>query len=344
MRRSDPAEREQLLAALGELAATERLDASPRAQAVVGEILTNLAVDADPDLRRKLVEWAGRGRCMPRPLALELAYDEIEVAGPVIRRSPTLWTQDLLRLIAEGAAEHQISVGRRAALERAVMEAILEQGEPAALAALASNADAPLAPEHLELLVDMSKRLAVLRAPLARRPELTPEWAQTLATYSGSAVRRMLAARFGELEPRVPAGPPEGSERRLIAKLEIAGRLSPGYALRVLREGKLTLFEHALAALAGLSHQEVRARFDAAEPGSLADACTAAGLDRSVFPLVLSKVRDLNAGRPGDADPARKTIPRRSKAKGSGAPKPPKRKAPARTRRAGERAARRAPT
>lgn len=334
VRRSDPAEREQLLAALGELAAGDGLGASPRAQALVGEILTGLAQGAGPELRHKLADWAASGRCASRALAVDLASDPIEVAGPVIRRSPALAAEDLLRLVAEGRADHQIAVGRRAGLDTAVVEAILEQGDPDALAALAANPQAPLAPEHLALLVGMARRLAGLRAPLARHPALTRELAGSLASVSGAATRHVLARRFGDAPPGRPA-PPEGCERRLVAKLQASGRLSPGFALRVLREGDLPLFEHALAALAGRPHQEARAAFDAEGPADLLAMCTAIGLDRSVTPLVVAKVRELNAGRPGDAAPAPNPARARRGNAGSAPPakKAARKRAPRKTQR-----------
>ena len=331
-RASDPAEGERLLAALEDLAATEKLDASPRAQAVVGELLSRVAAGAGPDVRGKLARWAAAGRCTPHDLAMDLAFDPIEVSGPVIRRSPALLPADLLRLVEEGEADHQIAVGARPELDTAVVEALLEQGEPSALAALAGNTKAPLAPEHLELLVGMSKRLPALRAPLARHAGLTRVLAEPLGAAAGPVVRRVLAKRFGDLTVGNDAVTPEGCERRLAAKLQLAGRLSPGYALRVLREGKLTMFEHAVAVLAGLPHQEVRAAFDAESEGPLARACAAAGIDRGVLPIVLAEVRRLNDQRPGDAPepPRRKSRPRRAatarKAKAAAAPKPRTRK------------------
>ena len=289
VRRSAPAEREQLLEALDGLA--ERLDGSPRAQALVGEILAGLAADAEPELRRKLARWAADGRCTPPELAAELSRDPIEVAAPVITRSPMLTEADLLALVAELGPEHQIAVGRRKALLASVIEAVLEQGEPAALAALAGNTSAPLAPEHLDRLVGMAARLPALRAPLARRRDLAPE------------LRTALLAAPGR---------PEGWERRLVGKLAAAGRLTPGYALRLLREGHLAVFEHAVAALAGLPLKDVRAATAADGAQPLMEACLAAGLDRSVLPLVLAEVRELTGGRPGDLPPVRKARPRRA--------------------------------
>jgi uncharacterized protein (DUF2336 family) len=87
-------------------------------------------------------------------------------------------------------------------------------------------------------------------------------------------------------------------ERRLIAKLHDAGQLRPGYLLRALREGKMSLFEGALAKLGGFTLEQVRLAAGADRPELLALACAAVGVDRSVFPTILSLVRELNGGKP----------------------------------------------
>jgi uncharacterized protein (DUF2336 family) len=67
----------------------------------------------------------------------------------------------------------------------------------------------------------------------------------------------------------------------------------------VLRGGKLALFEQALAALGGLTPDEVRAALDADTPEPLARACALAGLDVAIRPVIAAHVRALNGGRPG---------------------------------------------
>ncbi len=91
----------------------------------------------------------------------------------------------------------------------------------------------------------------------------------------------------------------EEMERRLIAKLHDAGQLRAGYLLRALRESKLFLFEVALAKLGGFSAQQVQTAVCAANPELLALACAAVGVDKSVFPTLLTLVRQLNGGLPG---------------------------------------------
>ena len=92
-------------------------------------------------------------------------------------------------------------------------------------------------------------------------------------------------------------------ELRLIEKLDGAGQLKPGYLLRALREHKLSLFEIGLARLAGVSLDGLRVAIASDRPDILAMACVAAHIDRSVFKTILTRVRELNGGRPpGDAE------------------------------------------
>jgi hypothetical protein len=65
-----------------------------------------------------------------------------------------------------------------------------------------------------------------------------------------------------------------------------------------LNEGKLGLFMTALAALAGVSTEDVRAAIDAEQPDTLLVICTLSGIDKGAFPSLLSMVRRLNEGRP----------------------------------------------
>ena len=95
----------------------------------------------------------------------------------------------------------------------------------------------------------------------------------------------------------------EAMEQRLIEKLDSAGQLKPGYLMRALREHKLSLFEAGLSRLAGLPLDDLRAAIACDRPDVLAMACVAAHIDRSVFKTILTRVRELNGGRPaGDAE------------------------------------------
>ena len=84
------------------------------------------------------------------------------------------------------------------------------------------------------------------------------------------------------------------------------GELSSDYLQRALEDGKLDLFEGALAALGGFSSSEVRRACAASDPEAIALACAAVGLDRFAFLKLLTSLRELNDGRPGGGATASK--------------------------------------
>ena len=127
------------------------------------------------------------------------------------------------------------------------------------------------------------------------------------------AVKEAQSASFHDPAPRniIIDSEQEEMEQRLISKLHAAGQLRPSYLLRALREGRLSLFESAMATLGGFSAEEVGRALAADKPDILATACAAVGLDKSAFTTLLGLVRDLTGGKPGgDVDQARRGVRR----------------------------------
>ncbi len=333
-RSRETGDRERLL-----MAVTDLCDGSPdnsrrpEIQSLLDNVFMALVVEAERDIRKVLAERLSSVDWAPKALVNVLALDEIEIARPIIAKSPLLLDQDLIRLLIESTIEHQIEVARRPALSARVVDAVIDRAEPAVLTALVGNATAEITEGGMRRLVESSRRIAALRSPLARHPKLTKLLAEQLYSWVGQALRAAIADRFridsealdqaiADAVKAAHQGQPteerqvllsrdgerEEMERRLIAKLEAAGQLRPGYLVRALKERKLTLFENALAALGGFAVRDVRAAIDAASPEPLALACAAVGIDRVVFPTVLSLVRELNGGRPYGSEAGRAIV------------------------------------
>jgi len=328
-RSRDPGDRERLLTGIIELCeASETVGAptDPDVQRLLDSIFMTLVVEAERDIRQRLAERLADAAWAPSALINILALDEIEIARPIIARSPVLQDHDLIRLLVQATLEHQIEVARRPRLAASVVEAILARGEPAVLTALASNDSAELSKEGLRRLVERAREVVALRSPLARHPRLSTDLAEQLYLWVGRALRDALTARF-HLDPDMMASAVdealraahngedpandgiveseeerEEMERSLVEKLDAAGQLRPGYLLRVLREGRLPLFVMALARLGSFEPPQIRRAIDSNRPELLALACSAVGIDRSVFPTILEHVRQLNGGRPGGGD------------------------------------------
>lgn len=322
-----PADRERLLLAVVDLcgASDSARMASPSIQAQLHSIFMNLVVEAEWDIRRRLSEKLSSATWAPSALVSVLAFDDIEIARPIIAASPVLKDQDLIRLVLEATIEHQIEVARRPRIGKPVVAAILQQNEPAVLTALAGNETAEIGLEELSVMVKASERIAAMRSVLARHPCLTDGLARELYVWVGQALRQSLIGRFRldaealdaalglsvqEAHGGVPVGAegavPEARtserdemEQRLLAKLNMSGQLSPGYLLRALKDQNLSLFVAGLAMLGRFEPEQVERAVNSDHPELLALACASVGIDRSVFPTLLALVRDLNAGKPG---------------------------------------------
>ena len=328
-----PADRERLLLGIVDLCETDdEAMASPPVQALLNSIFLGLVVGAERDMRRRLSEKLSTAEWAPVSLINVLALDEIRIAQPIIAASPLLKDPDLVRLLIEATLEHQVEVARRPKIGREVVAQILLQAEPAVMTALAGNVTADLADDDMKTLVEAARQIASLRSPLSRHPKLTGELALRLYIWVGQALREALAERFrldpvlvdaalatvlleahsgaSDEQPAEPVardGEREAMEARLIEKLHAAGQLRPGYLVRVLQEGRLSLFTAALATLGRFEPEHVRRVIDSDRPELLGLACAAVGIDRSVFPTLLDLVRNLNGGRPsGGAESARR--------------------------------------
>jgi uncharacterized protein (DUF2336 family) len=132
-----------------------------------------------------------------------------------------------------------------------------------------------LAPAERERL-----RIAILELRAENGP--MPEMAEAL-------VRRLLAE----------TGAPAEGEARLVEKLALSAELRPGLLLKALKEGRLSLFEAALARLGGYRSEDVAAAVASEDkPELLALALAGISIDQSAFPTILALVRGLTGGRP----------------------------------------------
>ncbi len=304
-------------------------DATPpgaEASPLLGEIFMIIARQAERDIRKALSDSLAAAQWAPPALIAMLALDEIEIARPVIARSPLLSDQDLLRVLVEATIEHQIEVARRPRISGRVADAIIDRSEPASMTALAGNRTAEISENALGRLIEQSRRVAALRAPLTRHPRLNDTLATQLYQWVGQALREAITERFRVDETRLaeaidaavqpempvdaePLGLGESSvadheemERRLVAKLQSAGQLRPGFLIRAVREQRLSLFEHGLSALSDIPLSQIRAAIARPSPDALFLACSSVGIDRAVFPAVLEEIRKLNGGWPGETD------------------------------------------
>ena len=265
---------------------------------LAADILKRISKDVEMSIRIGMAERLAGDEAAPHEIIMLLADDRIEVARPILARSPVLSDADLIRVIEGSTEDHQIAIAERPAIGKSVSAALARSQCEAAVISLLRNTSARIAAETFELLSDRARRLSGLREPLTGRPDLPPEIAHKLYVWVSGALKTALAARYpdagylsrtiDQTDPRQRNEDPvpEANAKTLVAKLFAAGQLRSSFLIRVLNQGEMEVFEHAFAALLGLDVEITRKALYGTSPTTVALACRAAGIDRSVFMTV----------------------------------------------------------
>ena len=280
------------------------------------EILRRLARDVEMAIRIALAERLADDTTAPHDLILLLADDKIEVARPLILRSPLLTETDVLRMIAEHSEAHQAAVAGRANIGEPVTEALANSEAESVLVALVRNATAKISTLTFETLVEKSRKIESLQEPLAHRPDLPPVLATRMCEWVTDALKTYIVKNYtiaperltdamSEAETLIksePAATPQAatgeSAQKLIEKLAISGQLRAGFLLRVLHQGQIDLFDLAFARLLNIPLAEQRHKFYETGPKAVALACRGVGIDRCVFATVFNLSRQARNLRP----------------------------------------------
>jgi len=307
--------REEIYLAVASLYRVQGNHLNDRERDLMREILRRLTKDVEMAIRIALAERLADDTSAPNDLILLLADDKIEVARPVILRSPLLTDEDMLHLIAECGIPHHEAIAARPHIGEPVTEALSKSETEIVLVTLARNATAKISTTTYEVLVDKSRKFVALQEPITKRSDLPPVLAtkmcgwvsETLknyisANYSLSPIRIDTALSQAEAtvlsEPQPPKTTPAESANKLIDKLHAAGQLKAGFLLRVLHQGQIDLFDLAFARLLDIPLTEMRQDLYERGPRYVALACRAVGIDRCVFATVFKLSRQARMMKP----------------------------------------------
>jgi uncharacterized protein (DUF2336 family) len=208
----------------------------------------------------------------PQVVVNALAADQIDVAYPLLTRSPILLEDDLVDLIATGTRETQVAIAGRVLLSRPLAAAISEVGSAEACLTLLENPDADIALFSIDRIVERFGHLAAIREnlvarddlPMTTRQALLSKLSQTLAGFVTG--RNWLGTEHAEYAAReacekatlaLAAETPYEEVAALMQHLRQSGQLTGGMILRALLSGNVVLFEEALAELSGVSLDRV---------------------------------------------------------------------------------------
>jgi uncharacterized protein (DUF2336 family) len=300
--------REEIYLAVASLYRIQGSGLNERERALMHEILRRLTRDVEMAIRIALAERLADDTTAPHDLILLLADDKIEVARPLLLRSPLLTDEDMLRLITQCSTDHHEAMASRAHIGEPVTDALVQSENESVLVALVRNATAKISALAYRTLVEKSRSVASLQEPLAQRPDLPPQLATRMCEWVSDALKLYITQNYSipsdklntaleqaetviKNEAPKPKSPPAQSAQKLIDKLAASGQLKAGFLLRVLHQGQTDLFDLALAKLVSLPLPELRSKFYQGGPTAVALACRGVGIDRCVFTTVFNLSR-----------------------------------------------------
>jgi uncharacterized protein (DUF2336 family) len=304
----DGASREEIYLAVASLYRIQGTGLNNRERELMREILRRLTRDVEMAIRIALAERLADDSTAPHDLILLLVDDTIEVARPLILRSPLLTEKDALRLITEASTGHLEAVAGRAHIGIPVTNALVNCDAESVLVALVRNATARISETAYQTLVERSRAITGLQEPLVRRADLPVELANSMCAWVSDALKIHITKNYEMASKRVdtalteavevlshapsgPKDPPADSAQKLIDKLAASGQLKAGFLMRVLSQGQIDLFDLAFSRLLHVDLQRFRHLFYEQGVPRVALACRAAGIDKSVFATVFNLSR-----------------------------------------------------
>jgi Uncharacterised protein conserved in bacteria (DUF2336)/PilZ domain len=131
---------------------------SPETMAAFDEILKRLSDIASVTARAAIAERVSDLKSGPQGIVSKLAWDEaIEVAEPVLKRSPLLGKDELFALAQRRGNAHLLAISQRVSLAPEIVEVLVERGNQAVVAAIARSRSAAMSEASIVKLRERRK-------------------------------------------------------------------------------------------------------------------------------------------------------------------------------------------
>jgi len=268
-------------------------------------ILTKITESVEMALRAEIAEKLADIPNAPRNLVRQLAHDEIRVAQPILERSPALSEDDLVRIIRQRTQDHMKAISKRREVPETVAAELVERGDKDVLVALAGNQGARFAPHTITKLVEHSRTIGQLQAPLTGRYDLPPNLLTQMYFFVSSALKREILRRSDLLDPALidkaiednrtrilnqavdEAHSDVNSARRFIEGKTRSNTLNETLLKELIENRRSTEFLLAFAHYVGVDPSTAQRICQDKSFESLAIASRAAGLERSTFAKIV---------------------------------------------------------
>lgn len=268
-------------------------------------IMSKVTENVEAQLRRQIAEKLADAPTAPKGLLRQLALDEIIVAEPVLKRSVALSEEDLIRVIRQRGQEHMKAISERREIPETVTAALVDRGDKNVLVSVAGNKGAKLNTETMEKLVEHSRTIAELQAPMAGRYDLPPQLLTQMYFFVSSALKKEILKRSDMLDPALIDEAVEANRQKILTSAVAEAQGSVGAARAFIRDRiaqnalnesllkdlvearKATEFLYGFSHYVGIDTSTSQRILGDRSWESLAIACRASGLERQTFAKIV---------------------------------------------------------
>jgi len=268
-------------------------------------ILSKVTETVEIELRREIAEKLADVPTAPKNLVRQLAHDEIFVAEPILRRSQALTEDDLIRVIRQRGQEHMKAITARREVPVKVSSELVERGDKDVLVSLASNKGAKFDDQTMEKLVEHSRTVTELQAPMTGRYDLPAQLLTQMYFFVSSALKKEILRRSDMLDPALIDEAVDANRQRILQKAVseaqtdvesarqfirdriAAGTMNEALLKDLIEERKSTEFLLGFSHYVGIDTSTGQRILQDRTWESLAISCRAAGLERTTFAKIV---------------------------------------------------------
>ncbi len=253
---------------------------------VFGDVMERIAYELETEARARLALRLAEVEEAPHKLVFKLASDEINVARPILEKSPCLSDDDLVHLAGSSGQAHLHAISSRGELSATVTDALVDHGNDTVLTNMAGNMGAEFSNRGLEKLTMRSQDNANIFSALEVRAdvpaEILDEMKRTIAiklwtevagmpsSITGKEIDAIVEAKASELNLDVPGGkvpaPP---------KIKNGQKITEEMVLAFARSRMQTQAIQCLSLISGISFARVSHCLLDADLSALAVLCKA---------------------------------------------------------------------
>ncbi len=276
-------------------------------------ILRSLIADIETALRQELSGMLADRDDVPAELKSALAGKSVEIARPILMRSPALRSPELVELVRFRGREHWLAITLRPSLNSNSGDAGSASGESDVIEALLHHSDTELAQYASDYLVAEAGRVDRLKMPVLRAADLPADLARRLHWWVSAALRGHLTTEFSVdptvIDDRIEAATLAVLQRyasdnvaiaalaqRLMESLAKSEPLSGAFLIRLVQAGRIAAFLAGLSHIAKIPEQTARRIALQGDGESLAMLCKASGIDREGFSTLFELIRNAAIG------------------------------------------------